>query len=98
MVFSPPSAEHRPRNGLLQKERVKRSQRFGIHPWLDWWTRIKQAVDSKGFSFSNGEKAGMRAGDKVLPASCRKIKLNNNTICDSEGAKAVWHGTAFGQC
>jgi hypothetical protein len=31
----------------------------------------------------------MRAGDKVLPASCRKIKLNNNTICDSEGAKAV---------
>ena len=29
----------------------------------------------------------VRAGGKVLPASCRKIKLNNNTIRDSEGAK-----------
>ena len=38
----------------------------------------------------------MRAGDKVLPASCRKIKLNNNRICDPEGAKALWPGTALG--
>jgi hypothetical protein len=44
------------------------------------------------------EKVRMMAGDKVLPASCRKIKLNNNTICDSEGEKAAWHGTALGQC
>jgi hypothetical protein len=43
------------------EEKVKRSQRFGINPWLDWWTRIKQPDDSKGFSFSSGEKAGMRA-------------------------------------
>jgi hypothetical protein len=49
------------------------------------------------FTFSKGEKAGMRAGDKVLPASCRKIKLNNNRIGDFEGAKARWHGTAVGQ-
>jgi len=40
----------------------------------------------------------MRAGDKVLPASCRKIKLKNNTILDSKVAKAVWHGTALGRC
>jgi hypothetical protein len=30
------------------EEKVKRSQRFGINPWLDWWTRIKQPDDSKG--------------------------------------------------
>jgi hypothetical protein len=41
-----------------------------------------------GFSFSKGEKVGMRAGDKVLPASCRKIKLNNNTIYGPEDAKS----------
>jgi hypothetical protein len=23
------------------KEKVKRSQRFGIYPQLDWWMRIK---------------------------------------------------------
>ena len=49
------------------------------------------------FHLLPGEKAGMRAVDKVLPASCRKIKLNNNTICDPEVAKAVWHGTALRQ-
>ncbi len=26
----------------VAREKVKRSQRFGIHPRLDWWMRIKQ--------------------------------------------------------
>jgi hypothetical protein len=82
----PPSAERRPRATFSSKEKVKRSQRFGIHPRLDWWMRIKQPDDSNGYSFSKGEKVGMRAGDKVLQCqcglapSCRKIKLNNNRI------------------
>jgi hypothetical protein len=39
-------------------EKVKRSQRFGIDPRLDWWMRIKQPDDSKGFSFSRGRRLG----------------------------------------
>ena len=31
------------------KEKVKRSQRFGIYPRLDWWMRIKHPDDSTGF-------------------------------------------------
>ncbi|HWY32023.1 MAG TPA: hypothetical protein VNX46_14780, partial [Candidatus Acidoferrum sp.] len=71
--------------------------------WLSWFLHTKHSFNPQHHqtpseSFRKGEKAGMRAGDKVLPASCRKIKLNNNTICDSEIAKAVWHGTALGRC
>src|ERR1700723_1102166 len=51
-----------------------------------------------GFSLSTGRRAGVRAGDKVLLASCRKIKLNNNMICGPEVAKSLWHGRALGQC
>jgi hypothetical protein len=47
------------------EEKVKRSQCFGILPRLDWWRRIKQPDDSKGFSFALGEKVGMRAGNSL---------------------------------
>jgi len=47
------------------EEKVKRSHRFGINPRLDWWMRTKQPDDSKGFSFSRGEKVGMRAGNSL---------------------------------
>jgi hypothetical protein len=37
----------RPQPGLLPLEKVKRSQRLGIHPRLDWWMRIKQPDEFK---------------------------------------------------
>jgi len=46
-------------------KKVKRSQRFGIHPRLDWWMRIKQPDDSKGFSFSKGGE-GRDEGGQLL--------------------------------
>jgi hypothetical protein len=45
-------------------EKMKRAQLFGIQPRLDWRMRIKPD-DSKGFSFSRGEKVGMRAGNSL---------------------------------
>ena len=38
----------RPHPSLLPLEKVKRSQRFGIYPRLDWWMRIKESDDSDG--------------------------------------------------
>jgi hypothetical protein len=60
----------RPHPGLLPLEKVKRSQRFGIHPRLDWWMRTQQPDDSKGFSFSSGEEGRDEGGLKtIIPAS-----------------------------
>ncbi len=49
--------------------------------------RLQQSnSDVNGFPFSKGKEGLRRTGcDKVLPASCRKIKLNNNAICGPEG-------------
>ena len=41
---------------------MKRSQRFGIHPRLDWWMRIKQPDDSKGKNPRLGGEGRVRAG------------------------------------
>ncbi len=59
-------AEGRRNNGIetalipafSPKEKVKRSQRFGIHPRLDWWMRIKQPDDFKGKNPRLGERVG----------------------------------------
>jgi hypothetical protein len=55
----------------------------------------QELLGGEGRDEGGRQSASCQCG--VAP-SCRKIKLNNNTICDSEGAKAFWHGTALGQC
>jgi hypothetical protein len=42
---------------------VKRSQRFRIHPWLDWGMRLKQPDDSKGKNPRQVARVWVKAGN-----------------------------------
>jgi len=53
--------------------------------------RIKQPDESKGKNPRPGGEGRVRAGKKVLPASCRKIKLNKKTVQGRRSAEVKVH-------